>query len=199
MKINKRSKRNLRGILEIGQPKDLSILDIIPYKSCTPEGILRTRRDYFQRYFRIQSTDIEGLNDQEQLERMNQLTTIMRTFVPSLKLTHMTTPTDLTEQKNSKRSELKQNRLSQTTATGRELKRLRKYERKLVEDIQELSQAEKDLPDLSFFFSIEGETIEALSNQNKQLMRSSGILRLDPLLKDEVTNVLSRINNMTTE
>lgn len=34
---------------------------------------------------------------------------------------------------------------------GRNLQRLRKYEKKLVEEIQELKRAEQERPDLSFF------------------------------------------------
>lgn len=199
MKVSKKSKQSMRGIVKIGQPKERSILDIMPYKSCTKEGILRTHRDTFQRYYRIASTDIEGLNEQEQLERMNQLTTVMRTFIPSIKQTHMTTRTDLSLQIQYKREKLKQNRLMQTKAKGKELGKLRKYESKLVEEIKELQLAEQELPDLSFFYSIEGKTMNELNMRNSQIMRASGILGLQPIYKEPLIPILRRLNNMTEE
>ncbi|MGC3164600.1 hypothetical protein ACPTE4_15045, partial [Enterococcus faecium] len=87
---------------------------------------------------------------------MNQLTTVMRTYVPTIKLVSLTTETDLTEQIVQKRQLLDKNRMEQSL--GRNLQRLKKYEKKLVEEIQELKRAEQERPDLSFFFVIEGKT-----------------------------------------
>ncbi|MGN9427145.1 hypothetical protein ACTMRT_11865, partial [Enterococcus faecium] len=81
----------------------------------------------------------------------------------------------------------------------RNLQRLRKYEKKLVEEIQELKRAEQERPDLSFFFVIEGKTIKDLQTRNRQLMRSSGILGLKPLYKKELIKILYRMNNMNDE
>ncbi len=147
--------------------------------------------------YRVVSTDVEGLNEQEKLERMNQLTTVMRTYVPTIKLVSLTTETDLTEQIVQKRQLLDKNRMEQSL--GRNLQRLRKYEKKLVEEIQELKRAEQERPDLSFFFIIEGKTIKDLQTRNRQLMRSSGILGLKPLYKKELIKILYRMNNMNDE
>ncbi|KWY18438.1 hypothetical protein, partial [Enterococcus faecium] len=141
--------------------------------------------------------DVEGLNEQEKLERMNQLTTVMRTYVPTIKLVSLTTETDLTEQIVQKRQLLDKNRMEQSL--GRNLQRLKKYEKKLVEEIQELKRAEQERPDLSFFFVIEGKTIKDLQTRNRQLMRSSGILGLKPLYKKELIKILYRMNNMNDE
>ena len=197
MRVKGQNSVDKKSILQFGKPEERSILDLFPYKSCTEEGALITREDHFQRYYRVVSTDVEGLNEQEKLERMNQLTTVMRTYVPTIKLVSLTTETDLTEQIVQKRQLLDKNRMEQSL--GRNLQRLRKYEKKLVEEIQELKRAEQERPDLSFFFVIEGKTIKDLQTRNRQLMRSSGILGLKPLYKKELIKILYRMNNMNDE
>jgi hypothetical protein len=201
MRVKGQNSVERKSILQFGKPEERSILDLFPYKSCTEEGVLITREDHFQRYYRVVSTDVEGLNEQEKLERMNQLTTVMRTYVPTIKLVSLTTETDLTEQIVQKRQLLDKNRMEQSL--GRNLQRLKKkYEKKLVEEIQELKRAEQERPDLSFFFVIEGKTIKDLQTRNRQLMRSSGILGLKPLYKKkkkELIKILYRMNNMNDE
>lgn len=187
----------MRSIFQLGKPEERSILDLFPYKSCTPEGVLLTNEDRYQRYYRVASTDVEGLNGQEKVERMNQLTALMRIYVPALKLITLTTETDLSEQIVGKRQLLEKNRLEQIS--GKNLRQLRKYEQKIIEEIQELKKAEQERPDLSFFFVIEGKTLNELIMRNKQLLRSSGVLGLKPLLKKEVITILRRINNMNDE
>lgn len=186
-----------RSILQFGKPEERSILDLFPYKSCTEEGVLITKENRYQRYYRVVSTDVEGLNDQEKVERMNQLTMVMRTYVPTIKLVSLTTETDLTEQIVQKRQLLEKNRFEQSL--GKKLQQLRKYEKKIVEEIQELKRAEQERPDLSFFFVIEGKSIKELQSRNRQLMRSSGVLGLSPLYKKELIKILYRMNNMNDE
>jgi hypothetical protein len=199
MRVKGQNSVERKSILQFGKPEERSILDLFPYKSCTEEGVLITREDHFQRYYRVVSTDVEGLNEQEKLERMNQLTTVMRTYVPTIKLVSLTTETDLTEQIVQKRQLLDKNRMEQSLGR-RNLQRLKKYEKKLVEEIQELKRAEQERPDLSFFFVIEGKTIKDLQTRNRQLMRSSGILGLKPLYKKkELIKILYRMNNMNDE
>lgn len=197
MKVQSKSNQSMRSIFQLGKPEERSILDLFPYKSCTPEGVLLTNEDHYQRYYRVASTDVEGLNDQEKVERMNQLTALMRIYVPALKLITLTTETDLSEQIVGKRQLLEKNRLEQIS--GKNLRQLRKYEQKIKEEIYELKKAEQERPDLSFFFVIEGKTLNELIMRNKQLLRSSGVLGLKPLLKKEVITILRRINNMNDE
>ncbi|MBU5508956.1 hypothetical protein KQI98_14820, partial [Enterococcus sp. S145_ASV_20] len=80
------------------------------------------REDHFQRYYRVVSPAVEGLNEQENLERMHHWTTVMRTYVPTIKLVSLTTETDLTEQIVQKRQLLDKNRMDQSL--GRNLQRL---------------------------------------------------------------------------
>ncbi|MFB8449829.1 hypothetical protein ACFC3Z_12175 [Enterococcus thailandicus] len=197
MKVKEKNTSSKGSIFQLGKPEERSILDLFPYKDATEEGIILTREDHYQRYYRVSSTDVEGLSEQEQVQRMDQLTTVMRTYVPNLKLTSMTTETNLSEQIIGKRQLLEKNRLEQTR--GKNLQRLRKYEKKLVEEIQELKKAEQERPDLSFFFVIEGKTFEELKMKNRQLIRSSGILGLKPVKKEELIVILNRMNNMNDE
>lgn len=192
------SKKSIRGsIFQIGKPEDRSILDLFPYKSCSDQGILLTKENRYQRFYRVISTDVEGLNEQEKVERMDQLTIVMRTFVKNIKLISLTTETDLSEQITQKRQLLNKNRLEQMQ--NKQLRQLRKYEKKIVEEIEELKRAELERPDLSFFFVIEGKDIKELSNQNRQLLRASGVLGLKPLPKKELIKILYRMNNMNDE
>ncbi|WP_411372720.1 hypothetical protein [Enterococcus thailandicus] len=197
MKVKEKNTSSKGSIFQLGKPEERSILDLFPYKDATEEGIILTRENHYQRYYRVSSTDVEGLSEQEQVQRMDQLTTVMRTYVPNLKLTSMTTETNLSEQIIGKRQLLEKNRLEQTR--GKNLQRLRKYEKKLVEEIQELKKAEQERPDLSFFFVIEGKTFEELKMKNRQLIRSSGILGLKPVKKEELIVILNRMNNMNDE
>ncbi|MFS0969886.1 hypothetical protein ACFC3P_12360 [Enterococcus thailandicus] len=197
MKVKEKNTSSKGSIFQLGKPEERSILDLFPYKDATEEGIILTREDHYQRYYRVSSTDVEGLSEQEQVQRMDQLTTVMRTYVPNLKLTSMTTETNLSEQIIGKRQLLEKNRLEQTR--GKNLQRLRKYEKKLVEEIQELKKAEQERPDLSFFFVIEGKTFEELKMKNRQLIRSSGVLGLKPVNKEELIVILNRMNNMNDE
>lgn len=197
MKVKEKNTSSKGSVFQLGKPEERSILDLFPYKDATEEGIILTREDHYQRYYRVSSTDVEGLSEQEQVQRMDQLTTVMRTYVPNLKLTSMTTETNLSEQIIGKRQLLEKNRLEQTR--GKNLQRLRKYEKKLVEEIQELKKAEQERPDLSFFFVIEGKTFEELKMKNRQLIRSSGILGLKPVKKEELIVILNRMNNMNDE
>ncbi|MGC3333276.1 hypothetical protein ACPTFD_14515, partial [Enterococcus faecium] len=83
----------------------------------------------------------------------NQWTTVMGTYGPTINLVSLTTETDLTEQMVQKRQLLDKNRMEQSL--GRNLQRLKKNEKKLVEEIQELKRAEQERPDLSFYIDIE--------------------------------------------
>lgn len=193
------SKRNSSGSIlnKLGKAEDRSVLDIFPFKRCSSEGVLVTNQDKLQRYFRIASTDVDGLNEQEQLQRMNQLTTVMRTYVPGLKLTSLTTETDLSSQISDKRKLLQKNRLAQ--AAGKNIQLLRKFERKLVEEIEELKQSEKEKPDLTFFFVIEGKNSKEIMTKSKQLLRVSGVLQLKAQNKEQLIPILYRMNNMNDE
>lgn len=197
MKVQSKSHSNGSFLNKIGKAEDRSIMDILPYKRCSKEGVLVTCRDTLQRYFRIASTDVEGLNEQEQVQRMNQLTTVMRTYVPDLKLISLTTETDLSEQITDKRRLLQKNRLAQ--ATGKNMQLLRRYERILVEQIEELKHSEKEKPDLTFFFIIEGKSPKEILARSKQLLRVSGVLQLKAQNKKQLIPVLYRINNMNDE
>lgn len=197
MKVQNKSNTNVSLLRRIGKAEDRSILDIFPYKRCSKEGVLVTSQDRLQRYFRIASTDVDGLNEQEQVQRMNQLTTVMRTYVPGLKLTSLTTETDLSSQIAEKRKLLQRNRLAQ--AAGKNMQLLRKFERKLVEEIEELKQSEKEKPDLTFFFIIEGKNTKEIMTRSKQLLRVSGVLQLKAQNKDQLIPILYRMNNMNDE
>lgn len=197
MKVQSKSHSNGSLFRKIGKTEDRSIVDIFPYKRCSKEGVLVTNQDQLQRYFRIASTDVDGLNEQEQVQRMNQLTTVMRTYVPGLKLTSLTTETDLSSQIADKRRLLQRNRLAQ--AAGKNLQLLRKFERKLVEEIEELKQSEKEKPDLTFFFVIEGKNSKEIMTRSKQLLRVSGVLQLKAQSKEQLVPILYRMNNMNDE
>jgi len=197
MKVQSKSHSNGSILKKLGKTEDRSVLDIFPYKRCSKEGVLVTNQDQLQRYFRIASTDVDGLNEQEQVQRMNQLTTVMRTYVPGLKLTSLTTETDLSDQISTIRKRLQKNRFAQ--AAGKNMQLLRKYERKLVEEIEELKQSEKEKPDLTFFFVIEGKNSKEIMNKSKQLLRVSGVLQLKAQNKDQLIPILYRMNNMNDE
>jgi hypothetical protein len=197
MKVQNKNTNNGTILKKLGKSEDRSVLDIFPYKRCSKEGVLVTNQDRLQRYFRIASTDVDGLNEQEQVQRMNQLTTIMRTYVPGLKLTSLTTETDLSEQIASKRKLLQKNRLAQ--AAGKNMQLLRKFERKLVEEIEELKQSEKEKPDLTFFFVVEGKDSKDVMTKSKQLLRVSGVLQLKAQNKEQLIPILYRMNNMNDE
>ncbi|MDA9462131.1 hypothetical protein B835_2060 [Enterococcus mundtii 3F] len=197
MRVKGKSTQTTKSLFRMGKPEDRSILDLFPYKSCSDQGILLTKENRYQRFYRVISTDVEGLNEQEKVERMDQLTIIMRTFVKNIKLISLTTETDLSEQITQKRQLLNKNRLEQMQ--NKQLRQLRKYEKKIVEEIEELKRAELERPDLSFFFVIEAKDIKELSNQNRQLLRASGVLGLKPLPKKELIKILYRMNNMNDE
>ncbi|MGK0607111.1 hypothetical protein [Enterococcus gilvus] len=199
MKIETKGQRTKKRFREMGQTEERSILDLFPYKRCSEEGVLVTEEDHLQRYFRIASTDVEGLNEQEQVERMNQLTTVMRTYVPGIKLTTLTTQTDLSDQIAEKRRLLQRNRLNQTQFKAEKVKILRKYERILVEEIEELKRSEKEKPDLTFFFVIEAQTAKELLIRSRQLLRVSGVLELKPQNKKHLLTILNRMSNMNEE
>lgn len=193
-----KSKKNTgRKLFQVGKPTNLSILDLFPYKNCTKEGILVTRYDTYQRYFQIESTDVEGLNEQEKAERMDQLTRLMRTYIPDIKQETLTTETDLSEQINEKRRLLQKNRLEQMK--GVNTPQLRKFEKVLIEEIKELQKSEKERPNLSFFLIIEGETILELQNRSNIIMKTSGVLHLKPMNRKNIIQILFRKNNMNVE
>lgn len=197
MKVKGSTKATSGSIFRLGKPEERSILDLFPYKSCSEEGVLLTSEDRYQRYYRVASTDVEGLNEQEKVERMDQFTAVLRTYVPSLKLASMTTETDLSSQIQEKRQQLQKLRLELTQ--GKKIQLLRKYEKKIREEIEELKKAEQERPDLSFFFVIEGKDKKELMSRNRQLIRSSGVLKLKPLYKKELIKILYRMNNMNDE
>ncbi|WP_314576445.1 hypothetical protein [Enterococcus gilvus] len=199
MKVQTKGHSNRKRFRQIGQKEERSILDLFPYKRCSEEGVLVTEEDHLQRFFRIASTDVEGLNEQEQVERMNQLTMVMRTYVPGIKLTTLTTQTDLSAQIAEKRRLLQKNRLAQTQSSGATLTIFRKYERILVEEIEELKRSEKEKPDLTFFFVIEAKTPKELLIRSRQLLRVSGVLELKPQNKTNLITILYRMSNMNEE
>lgn len=197
MKVQNKSVKSKPLLFRLGKEEERSILDIFPYKRCSKDGVLVTNEDRLQRYFRVTSTDVEGLNIQEQVERMDQLTTIMRTYVADIKLETLTTQTDLGPQLAEKRKLLQRNRMAQ--AAGKNLQLLRKFERNLVEEIEQLKRSELEKPDLSFFFVIEADNKRELVLKSKQLYRSSGVLEIKPQNKEQLISILYRVNNMNDE
>ena len=46
MRVKGQNSVERKSILQFGKPEERSILDLFPYKSCTEEGVLITRRSF---------------------------------------------------------------------------------------------------------------------------------------------------------
>lgn len=201
MKVQQNTKRESSNLLGSIFPKDTekdkSILDKFPYKRCSENGILLDKENRLQRMLSIESTDLDGLNEAEKLEKMDGLTTIARVYTDDFKIITSTTRTNLTVQIEEKRNRLKEVRKAQMA--GKNLQQLRKIERLLIEQINFLKKDELERPDLSFFFVIYADTENELELKTRQIRNAGSAFNMQPLNKKETMHVLYRLNNMNEE
>lgn len=185
------------SLLSFFQSKDLSILDILMYKSCTPEGALLTKNNTYQKYFQIKSNDLESLNDMELVAMLDAMTNTARTYTDDLKLKTLTSKTDTSAiQEYWRKQMLKaQERLLKNPMD----KKAMADKQVSLENINRLKKVELTRPDLNFYFVIYADNLQELAQKEKLLKRAASDYQLKALDKLAVQDVLYRCNNMNDE
>lgn len=197
MKIKETKKKAKESSLAFLHTQDLSTFDLLRFKCCTKEGILYTRNNTVERYFKIYTTDLDSLNDTELAEQLDAMTTTCRTYVDDLKLVIMTSKTNTQVQQDYWREQLQ--KIQQKLLLDPSNKAINADKEVAIENIQRLKEVELVRPDLNFYFKIFSHERSDLLRKQRQLMRTASAYRLKPLNQSETEAVLYRCNNMNDE
>ena len=197
MKIKQTKKKAKEPTLAFLHTLDLSTFDLLRYKRCSEDGILTTKQNTVERYFKIYTTDLDSLNDNELAEQLDAMTTTCRTYVDDLKLVVMTSKTNTQEQQEYWREQLQQiqSRLIHDPSNTA----INADKQVALENIQRLKDVELIRPDLNFYFKTFSHERSDLKRKQRQLMRSASAYRLNPLDQEATEAVLYRCNNMNDE
>lgn len=197
MKIKQTKKKAKEPTFAFLHTLDMSTFDLLRYKRCSEDGILTTKQNTVERYFKIYTTDLDSLNDNELAEQLDAMTTTCRTYVDDLKLVVMTSKTNTQEQQEYWREQLQQiqSRLIHDPSNPA----INADKQVALENIQRLKDVELVRPDLNFYFKIFSHERSDLKRKQRQLMRSASAYRLSPLDQEATEAVLYRCNNMNDE
>lgn len=197
MKIKETKKKGKEPALPFLHTQNLSTFDLLRYKRCSKEGILTTRTNTVERYFKIYTTDLDSLNDNELAEQLDAMTTTCRTYVDDLKLVVMTSKTNTQVQQDYWREQLQ--KIQHSLVLDPSNTAINANKQVALENIQRLKEVELVRPDLNFYFKIFSHERSDLKRKHRQLMRSASAYRLKPLNQEETEAVLYRCNNMNDE
>lgn len=203
--IKSTTKSNAHGIFN-NKGED-SIINLIPYKSCSEDGVVRKTnilyqnspdKDLYQVFLSINTTDLESMTDDELARWADSYTRINRIYSEPLKLISMARKTKVTQPikfwKNSQANSARR------IASRKDIDESRVINRIALETLQILREMERNDTDLKFYFVVTGKTLEALMTQIRIIKGAGGpILGLMVQNKKEVTPIITRLMNMNDE
>lgn len=207
MKV-KSSKKELNfkldDILDFFKTKDVSMIESLPIKRILQNGIVVDKKDHYQAFLKVKTTDLTSLSSDDFNRTVNKFTYLLRVYTEPLKIISLTYPTEVREQLSYWKY-----RIDVTKKKLYALEKTREYEtysRKEEFLRNQLTLAYENynrigyvgtLKELTFLFVVYGKTQAEVVNRIKDMTQYGGKeLGLGLLDKEKVTTVLTKLNNM---
>lgn len=177
---------------------DTSILNALPYKRCTPEGIVIKKDDTCQAFLAVKTLDLDSMNNDELATFADAYTRLNKIYSEPLKLISMSRKTAVPKQigywKHKSQVSAKQLVANNDTDSARVMNEISRATINKLEDI------EKKKVDLKFYYIVFAENQQSLIKKIRTLqMVGSRDFGLQMCNKEEVTHILYRMNNMNDE
>lgn len=176
--------------------RDRSIIDLIGFRACSPDGILYATDGTVARYLKVKSTDLFDLDDQTRLKYMDAFTNFNRTYTLDYKIVTLSSRIDTTEQQLYWRH-LRERMHSGTTKQDAIRRRLiNEYLAKVIS----LERNADAYSEVQFYILIFAKNTKNLKlNTRSARIAEQGMLGLEPLNYDETCDVLFRLNNLNSK
>ncbi len=166
----------------------LPFLEIAPYKRLDGQLVV-DKNDEYQSFLRIQTQNVFGMTEEEQVQLLESLTTLCRVYIDSMSLLSMKFPPSIEAP-----LVFWQNKLLQAR------ERRSAIQIKIAQDnIVKLYWVEKNLPDLEFYLIIYGKTKEECQANVKLAKRFSDYILMDDLSAENVEKIIFKLCNMNTD
>lgn len=185
------------------QKKDLSVLKVVPYKKIDSKtGILIDRRNIYQAYLKVQTTDLLNMNYDDLKQHMSQLTSLCRNYHEPFKILSLTYSTETTEQQGYwKRIAIShQRRLNEEKLDYAQEQII--YNRLTLanEHLNRFLWVEKNLKELAFFVVVYGKNEKEIQKNVTDVIRYGGRnLNLRKLPVKEVEKLVFKLQNKNSE
>lgn len=189
----------LDRIMDLITPKDKSMMEILPYKKVTKEGILITKDNKYQAYLKVKTTDLTSISDEGFRRMVNKLTYLNRVYLEPFKIMSLTYPTEVIEQIsywNHRIKEAKKELLSNQDP-GKET--YLQWNLKLARDNYMRIEFVSTLPELTFCIVVYGDTLKEVNNHINLMKQAGGReFELELLAPKEVESTVEKLLNMNT-
>ena len=202
VKEQKRETGLLDKVKEFIIPADKGMEEILPYKDIIDEKrspTLLTKSGKYQAYFRVRTTDLTSISDDELNRLINKFTYLNRVYLEPYKLISLTYPTETTEQALYWKHRIKETRKAIVKHQHDPQEQYYKWTLNLAYDNLKRVELVETLPELMFILVVYGKTKKELENHAEVIKRSAGrelgLTRLGP---KEITNVLTKLMNPNT-
>lgn len=181
---------------------DLAITDIIPYKRITKEGYPIDKKNEYQAFLKIKTTDLVSANTTDLEIMINQLTNLCRVYTEPLKILSMTYSTETTRQQLFWRNKITQYRrmLSSNNISNSEYERYEVMLKLALDNLRRVIWVEDSLTELTFFIVVYGKNKKDIETNIRDLIRLGGRqFDLQQVKGKNLENILFRLNNMNTQ
>ncbi|MFP7474492.1 hypothetical protein SFC55_26245 [Niallia taxi] len=181
---------------------DLPIIDIMPYKRVTKEGFLIDKHNEYQAYLRVKTNDLVSMNNSDLNRMISQLTSICRVYTEPFKILSMTYSTETSKQQLFWKSRINKYRrvLVSDNVPESEITRHEVMLRLAVDNLRRVTWVEDNLTELTFFIVVYGKNQKELEQRVRDMTRLGGKqYDLQLVNRDNIENILIRLNNMNTE
>ncbi|WP_260288394.1 hypothetical protein [Peribacillus aracenensis] len=203
---NKNAKRQGTGFLDVlfssFQPNDLPIIDIMPYKSITKEGYLLDKQNEYQAFLKVKTADLISMNNSDLNKMIQQLTSLCRVYIEPLKIVAMTYSTETTQQQAYWKGRIKEyrKRLLLKGLSEVEHNRHEVMLKLALDNLRRVTWVEESLSELTFFIVCYGKNKKEIETNVRDVLRLGGKqFDLQKVDRNNIENVLFRLNNMNTE
>ncbi|MBA1392588.1 hypothetical protein EQ500_01560 [Lactobacillus sp. XV13L] len=175
-----------------------SVVNLLPYKSCSREGVVKKSDNTYQAFLSVKTTDLESMNDDELAQWCNALTRLSQIYSPSLKLISMSRKTSVPEQIDYWRTH---NRITERAKA----QHINVGQNQIISDIERATLAklhalERNSTELKFYFMVSAKNKKELAKSVRSLKILGGReLGLEMQNRREVTAIIFRMNNMNDE
>ncbi|WP_430051083.1 hypothetical protein [Niallia taxi] len=181
---------------------DLPIIDIMPYKRVTKEGFLIDKQNEYQAYLRVKTNDLVSMNNSDLNRMISQLTSICRVYTEPFKILSMTYSTETSKQQMFWKSRINKYRrvLMADNVPESEMIRHEVMLRLAVDNLRRVTWVEDNLTELTFFIVVYEKSQKELELRVRDMTRLGGKqYDLQLVDRDNIENILIRLNNMNTE
>lgn len=170
-----------------------SMIDLLGYKACTPDGVLTKKDGSFARYLRVGSTDLFNIDTDGLMAWVNGFAVSERVYTQSHKLIAVTSRVDTSA------NQLYWQRLRQKAGRSKQEQQRLALINENQNKAAAIEQDTKDYMERIYAIQIFGETKKQLSQRTRNLILSNGnIYGMRTMNRKETEEILERLFNMNS-